>query len=157
MRATLEDHRGAQVDAATLQALAEHTVLRLIVRRYNYVRILMYATIYVPAPIIGFRLGFLLALSVMFPAIGPAWCPAAAAAAGGIAGLLIAFKIIMTLERRLLVPRLAFKLRSLGFCASCGYDLRSLTPAPDGCTVCPECGAAWRLPAVDDPGTSPLT
>jgi hypothetical protein len=32
-----------------------------------------------------------------------------------------------------------------GRCASCGYDLRTLTQAPDGCTLCPECGAAWRL------------
>jgi hypothetical protein len=32
-----------------------------------------------------------------------------------------------------------------GFCPSCAYHLRSLAPDPDGCTVCPECGAGWRL------------
>ncbi len=30
-------------------------------------------------------------------------------------------------------------------CASCAYSLGGAT-ASDGCTVCPECGAAWRLP-----------
>jgi predicted RNA-binding Zn-ribbon protein involved in translation (DUF1610 family) len=34
---------------------------------------------------------------------------------------------------------------SLGRCASCGYDLSHHHPESDGCTVCPECGAAWRL------------
>jgi len=35
---------------------------------------------------------------------------------------------------------------NVGRCPSCGYELRALPPADDGCTVCPECGAAWRLP-----------
>jgi hypothetical protein len=30
-------------------------------------------------------------------------------------------------------------------CVACDYDLRGLPPEPDGCTICPECGAAWRL------------
>ena len=31
-------------------------------------------------------------------------------------------------------------------CPHCGYDLRLLPVDPaDGATVCPECGAAWRL------------
>jgi len=29
-------------------------------------------------------------------------------------------------------------------CGSCGYKMLGLTPADDGCVVCPECGAAWR-------------
>jgi len=33
-----------------------------------------------------------------------------------------------------------------GFCASCGYALADIPAAPDRCTVCPECGSAWRLP-----------
>lgn len=33
----------------------------------------------------------------------------------------------------------------IGVCPQCGYDLGSLRPEADGCTVCPECGAAWRL------------
>jgi hypothetical protein len=43
-----------------------------------------------------------------------------------------------------------------GFCAACINDLTGLTPEPDGCTVCPECGAAWRLsPATVEPPVSP--
>ncbi len=31
-------------------------------------------------------------------------------------------------------------------CPHCGYDIRGLPVDPqDGCTVCPECGCAWRL------------
>ena len=32
-----------------------------------------------------------------------------------------------------------------GLCAGCAYSLRSLVAESDGCTVCPECGSAWRL------------
>jgi len=40
-----------------------------------------------------------------------------------------------------------------GYCASCGYHLAGLTPAPppDGCTICPECGSAWRLTPAPEP------
>lgn len=31
-------------------------------------------------------------------------------------------------------------------CPSCGYQLTEIPRQADGCTVCPECGAAWRLP-----------
>jgi hypothetical protein len=34
-----------------------------------------------------------------------------------------------------------------GFCATCGYALADIPPAEDRCTVCPECGSAWRLAA----------
>jgi hypothetical protein len=30
-------------------------------------------------------------------------------------------------------------------CLACGYDVRGVPPESDGCTVCPECGAAWRF------------
>jgi hypothetical protein len=39
---------------------------------------------------------------------------------------------------------------SHGFCASCGYSLADLIAASDGCTLCPECGSAWRIPAAKD-------
>lgn len=39
-----------------------------------------------------------------------------------------------------------FALRLHGFCTCCGYPLGGLAPERGGCTVCPECGAAWRLP-----------
>ena len=31
-------------------------------------------------------------------------------------------------------------------CAACAYDLSGAPVEDDGCTVCSECGAAWRLP-----------
>jgi hypothetical protein len=34
-----------------------------------------------------------------------------------------------------------------GLCPSCAYKIDELVPEPDGCTVCPECGAAWRMHA----------
>lgn len=34
-------------------------------------------------------------------------------------------------------------------CPSCRYNLASLPPEPDGCTICPECGAAWRLASTE--------
>jgi len=36
-----------------------------------------------------------------------------------------------------------------GLCAACAYPIRDLTPEPDACTICPECGAAWRLESVE--------
>jgi hypothetical protein len=45
--------------------------------------------------------------------------------------------------------------RRRGLCAKCGYDLDGLAAAPDGCTVCPECGAAWRLSTPTAASASP--
>lgn len=59
----------------------------------------------------------------------------------GIAGLI-------TL-RQVLIARGASTCTSLlsrFLCPACGYHLRGLTPDPDHCTTCPECGAAWKLP-----------
>ncbi len=38
---------------------------------------------------------------------------------------------------------------AIGRCPSCGYDLLNLPVADDGCSVCPECGAAWRVGSDD--------
>ena len=57
---------------------------------------------------------------------------------------------------RLGVRRDQRRLRRLpSVCGPCGYSLTGLAPDPDGCTVCPECGAAWRLPG--NPNNSPGT
>lgn len=34
---------------------------------------------------------------------------------------------------------------AVGCCPSCGYSISEISPQDDGCTICPECGAAWRL------------
>ncbi len=38
-------------------------------------------------------------------------------------------------------------------CPCCSYSLADTPPDPDGCTPCPECGAAWRIDAwLNDAG-----
>lgn len=37
-------------------------------------------------------------------------------------------------------------------CASCGYSLVGVPREADGCTVCPECAAAWRVPDLSARG-----
>lgn len=39
-------------------------------------------------------------------------------------------------------------------CPACAHALESLPVAADGCTVCPECGSAWR---VEPPSSLPRT
>lgn len=34
---------------------------------------------------------------------------------------------------------------ALGRCASCTYEMVGLPVEADGCAVCPECGAAWKV------------
>jgi hypothetical protein len=34
-------------------------------------------------------------------------------------------------------------------CPACAFSLQAAHAGKDGCTVCPECGAAWRLPDAD--------
>ena len=41
--------------------------------------------------------------------------------------------------------RAVAELMKAEICPGCGYSLRGLKPEGDGCTVCPECSAAWRL------------
>ncbi len=42
-----------------------------------------------------------------------------------------------------------------GHCPACAYSIASVEPASDGCTVCPECGSAWRTsdPRYTETGT----
>lgn len=40
-------------------------------------------------------------------------------------------------------------LRLIRCCAACEYPLGSVAVDEDGCTVCPECGAAWKLESTD--------
>ena len=35
-------------------------------------------------------------------------------------------------------------------CPGCVYDLSATPPEPEGCVVCPECGAAWKTPEDRD-------
>jgi hypothetical protein len=42
-------------------------------------------------------------------------------------------------------PETATALMACGLCPACVYPISSLPIDNDGCTICPECGAAWRL------------
>jgi hypothetical protein len=37
------------------------------------------------------------------------------------------------------------RILGLGLCAGCAYELSGAPAGADGCRVCPECGAAWRV------------
>lgn len=37
--------------------------------------------------------------------------------------------------------------KEMGRCPACQYSLEAISPTLDGCTICPECGGAWRMPA----------
>ncbi|MBX3381392.1 MAG: hypothetical protein KF805_14955 [Phycisphaeraceae bacterium] len=44
-------------------------------------------------------------------------------------------------------PALARALLKRGFCAACKYEIGRVPLAKGGLTICPECGAAWKLNA----------
>jgi lysylphosphatidylglycerol synthetase-like protein (DUF2156 family) len=59
-----------------------------------------------------------------------------------IAAVVLLIIVVSTyLRRRHLVAALI----TARICPICGYDLHGLSVEPDACTVCPECGATWRL------------
>ncbi len=39
-------------------------------------------------------------------------------------------------------------------CPACGYRFGVIEAEDDGCTICPECSAAWRMKAFVDKETS---
>ena len=43
-----------------------------------------------------------------------------------------------------LMPRRAKYMVLRGVCGACVHDMTGVPDQPDGCRVCPECGAAWR-------------
>jgi tetrahydromethanopterin S-methyltransferase subunit F len=62
-----------------------------------------------------------------------------------IAGLAIGFGFFRLGVQPPNVYKVAHLLSRCRLCLCCGYDLSASIPANDGCTVCPECGAAWQL------------
>ena len=53
--------------------------------------------------------------------------------------------IYIYLHFRVFRPWLKRYKQATGRCQACDYDLTNLAPEADGCTVCPECSAAWSL------------
>jgi hypothetical protein len=56
--------------------------------------------------------------------------------------------VYLTLPPRRSVGRAVALLLDHGLCAACGYSLAEISTQQDGCRVCPECGAAWRVREV---------
>ena len=56
------------------------------------------------------------------------------------------WQVVTYFEDRALAKGLRRLFRYHAHCPSCLYGIRDIEPDPDGCTICPECGAAWRLP-----------
>lgn len=52
---------------------------------------------------------------------------------------------LLSWSRRKYAHRLIATFTEHRVCPSCGYDLMGLGAEGDGCTLCPECAAAWRL------------
>ena len=60
------------------------------------------------------------------------------------------FIIALSLALHPIIGPMAIRSHKRGFlreghCPACGYGLAEIEPEADGCRVCPECGAAWRL------------
>ena len=49
----------------------------------------------------------------------------------------------------ILIPAKTKQLLRRGLCPCCAFELGTIQHEADGCTVCPECGAAWRLDTPD--------
>jgi len=58
---------------------------------------------------------------------------------------LLAAAVASPIQNRRRRHRMAAQLAWFSECLVCAYPLAELEPEPDGCTVCPECGAAWRI------------
>lgn len=54
--------------------------------------------------------------------------------------------LVVWQSRRVEAQQTALGWVATGRCGACKYELGHVAET-DGCTVCPECGAAWRLPA----------
>ncbi len=64
--------------------------------------------------------------------------------------------IALSLGMRLMVRRqvarqVAATAVAEGICGGCAYTLEGVPVEPDGCLVCPECGAAWRRERITRP------
>ena len=68
-----------------------------------------------------------------------------------IGGLVAVVLISRADSRRRVGSFLANTAVAEGLCGGCSYSLRDLPEEPDGCIVCPECGAAWQARRITRP------
>ncbi len=96
-------------------------------------------------------LAFWVYLSASTQYDGDSWKPVVL---GCTFGALVGVLVLLLIDRLLLRKsdqRLINQIRATAHCPACGYNLRNLPTEPDHCTLCPECGAAWRLPTLATP------
>lgn len=75
--------------------------------------------------------------------VGLVWVLVTAIPFGIVVGL-AQTSVFLNVSRWVLAQRTAEVISSARRCASCGYPLGAAAEE-DGCVVCPECGAAWRV------------
>ncbi len=63
---------------------------------------------------------------------------------GGIVGILLGLGVGLAGHFLFQQRVMAEMFVANGYCGSCFYPIDEIAPEPDGCTVCPECGSAWR-------------
>ncbi len=73
-------------------------------------------------------------------ALGLPWQAGIAMTVGIVLPLALVYGVIRAPQRR------AEQLLQARLCGACGYSIESIETSSDGCRVCPECGAAWRVP-----------
>jgi hypothetical protein len=71
----------------------------------------------------------------------PAW----AIFGGSVLTGLMPMTIVLLITRNAGGRRIARQYVRAGYCGSCGYDIVGVDAGDDGCRICPECGAAWRV------------
>ena len=100
------------------------------------------------APVCGIAWASAVALCVFTPGFWPRYAiPAFSLIAVGI--MVMMFRAIRFRSELIAsVPHVIDGALRDGYCAVCGYSLGGLEPELDGCTVCPMCSAAWRVPAA---------
>lgn len=59
--------------------------------------------------------------------------------------LIVSAASVLFTAARVWMPGVARAWLSEGRCPSCRYPIDTLDAEADGCTVCPECGSAWRV------------
>jgi hypothetical protein len=68
-----------------------------------------------------------------------------------IAAFLLWVPLLLSILRSSFLDELSAGKLLIQQCGACGYELGGTATERDGCRVCPECGAAWRL-ANDETG-----
>lgn len=81
-------------------------------------------------------------LAVGFPPLGLMWLPLLFGVGSTLALAIIVARSELGSSSRTIIAAA----RDQRLCAACGDDLDNVPAAADGCTVCPRCAAAWRLP-----------